>query len=293
LTAPIDRDLILTANFRYVQQTYTLTTNVFPSGCGYVSRSPYKETYAVGEEVDLRATPYSGYAFSGWTGVPNGLRSSTVIKMNEDKTVTANFYRKSLSTPTYQSSTPEPRYETSYSYYDTKEYRANIKKGNLTAAGHKSVTGFLIGFGGNVGYNESSLDDGGHVAGQLGIVHSRPISERIVSLNVEGNILAGQAFSDFLDNDFFFGFNMPLTVLLQLKLFSLEAGVDGDLLFCDDLMLLNAGFVVGVGFLGNIQQISSWYSGYHNKKESARFFYRYCGGIKYSKGHLFGFWYLF
>jgi hypothetical protein len=145
LTAPIDRDLILTANFKYVQQTYTLTTNVFPSGCGYVSRSPYKETYAAGEEVDLRATPYSGYAFSGWSGVPNGLRPITVIRMNEDKTVTANFYRKSVMTPTSEGHTTWNSGNTTSYNYPSKQ---TGRRGLYFAPKYQTPVGTPLRYGG-------------------------------------------------------------------------------------------------------------------------------------------------
>jgi hypothetical protein len=144
LTAPIDRDLILTANFKYVQQTYTLTTNVYPSGSGYVSRHPYKETYAAGEEVDLRALAYSGYAFAGWSGVPNDLRPNTVIRMIEDKTVTANFYKKSITT---------------YNVPQSEEYRA--KKHHVTAISLDVIGAGLFVYGFNRNSHVKDNVDGG------------------------------------------------------------------------------------------------------------------------------------
>ena len=94
LTAPVDRDLTLTANFRYIQKTYTLLTGVSPRNGGYVTRNPDKAAYTSGETVTLTAAPESGYKFTGWAGVPAGRKNRVTVAMDGDKTVTANFYRK-------------------------------------------------------------------------------------------------------------------------------------------------------------------------------------------------------
>jgi hypothetical protein len=75
----------------YTGTQYTLTVNVNPLGSGLVSRNPDKATYFVGEQVALTATANSGYSFSNWSGDGSGTEGSTVITMNSDKTVVANF----------------------------------------------------------------------------------------------------------------------------------------------------------------------------------------------------------
>ncbi|HEX6430568.1 MAG TPA: T9SS type A sorting domain-containing protein, partial [Niastella sp.] len=71
--------------------TYSLTTNVSPSGGGSVSRSPNATTYASGTVVTLTATPASGYTFTGWSGGASGTNTSTTVTMNANTSVTANF----------------------------------------------------------------------------------------------------------------------------------------------------------------------------------------------------------
>jgi len=70
---------------------YTLTTNVYPSNGGYVSRSPNQTTYTPGTTVTVTATPYSGYSFTGWSGASTSTSSSVTITMSGNKTLTANF----------------------------------------------------------------------------------------------------------------------------------------------------------------------------------------------------------
>jgi len=88
----------------------------------------------------------------------------------------------------------------------------------------------------------------------------------------------GEAFDYYYDFGIF-GFNVPVTALMQWGFFSLEAGADMDLLFGDDQTLFNAGFVVGAGI------------GF-SKKHSRRYFYRYCGGYNFGT-HVVGMWWLF
>jgi uncharacterized repeat protein (TIGR02543 family) len=71
--------------------TYSLTTNVSPSGGGSVSRSPNATTYAPGTVVTLTATPASGYTFTGWSGGARGTSTTTTVTMNANTTVTASF----------------------------------------------------------------------------------------------------------------------------------------------------------------------------------------------------------
>jgi len=97
-------------------------------------------------------------------------------------------------------------------------------------AERRPTTGFSLG----VGFSSS------HTAFQLGVAHSRPVSGNGISINAEGNIQIGRA--DYPDGEGtdIVGLNVPLTVLLQLSVFSLEAGVHGDVLFGDDETVFNA-----------------------------------------------------
>jgi uncharacterized repeat protein (TIGR02543 family) len=71
--------------------TYSLTTNVSPSGGGSVSRSPNATSYTAGTVVTLTATPASGYSFTGWSGGASGTSATTTVTMNANTSVTANF----------------------------------------------------------------------------------------------------------------------------------------------------------------------------------------------------------
>ena len=156
---------------------------------------------------------------------------------------------------------------------DVELVKAQMGLEPQTAAERKPMTGFLAG-------SAFSFSGGEHWAAQLGIVHSRPMTENVLSLNVEGNILIGGAWYPYSYSSFgFFGFNVPVTALMQWGFFSLEAGADMDLLFGDDQTLFNAGFVVGAGI------------GF-SKKHSRRYFYRYCGGYNFGT-HVAGMWWLF
>lgn len=48
---------------------YSLEVAVQPSGSGSVSVSPRKTKYSAGEQVILKATPYSGYELDHWEGI--------------------------------------------------------------------------------------------------------------------------------------------------------------------------------------------------------------------------------
>ena len=68
---------------------YTLSTSVSPSGSGTVT--PASGTYDDGTEVELTATPASGYRFDNWSGDATGTASSVSLTMDAEKSVTAHF----------------------------------------------------------------------------------------------------------------------------------------------------------------------------------------------------------
>jgi hypothetical protein len=147
---------------------------------------------------------------------------------------------------------------------DTTETQSIISE--IPKRNHK--TGFSFGF-----YPKS-----GGVLFSVGVIHSRRMLEELMSFNIEGNLWGVYA-ETVKNSKFDVGFNLPLTALFQLSIFSVEAGVHGDLLFDHDATLLNAGFVAGAG-IGT------------NKKHPLRLFYRYSGGYKFY-AHIIGMWWLF
>ena len=88
VTITMDGNKALTANF---QKTYTLTTNVSPTGGGTVSRSLNQTCYVPGTSVTVEAIPASGYEFTGWSGASTSKSASVTVAINSDLEMTANF----------------------------------------------------------------------------------------------------------------------------------------------------------------------------------------------------------
>ena len=72
-----------------VPSQYSLTVNTI--GNGTVLKSPDKSLYEPGENVQLTASPLSGYIFTGWTGAIVEATNPVTITMTGNLTVTANF----------------------------------------------------------------------------------------------------------------------------------------------------------------------------------------------------------
>jgi hypothetical protein len=271
ITVTVNGAKMLTANFQYVQPAYALTTGASPPDGGAVSRNPDKKVYAPGEKVSVTATPANGYAFTGWTGTADGRTGAVggrsnrlTVTMDTDKALTANF----LHSPEPAARAPEPD-----AAYETTGKQADYE----TAPKRRPMTGFSLGSSFNSG-------DDGHLVAQFGIVHSRPVTKDVVSLNLEGNIWTGEAYYPYAsDNVGIFGLNVPVTVLLQGRFLYFEVGGDADLLFGEDQTLFNAGYVAGAGVSVNVGPQKKWVQ---------RYFYRYLGGYEYG-AHAVGLCWLF
>jgi uncharacterized protein YkwD/ribosomal protein L21E len=93
-TITMNGDYSITANFSNILMSYyTLTVAV--SGSGLTSPAAGQHTYTAGTVVPIIAMPASGYQFVNWTGnvgtVANTNAASTIIAMNGDYSITANF----------------------------------------------------------------------------------------------------------------------------------------------------------------------------------------------------------
>jgi len=86
VTIVMDSEKSITAHF--VAQ-YTLNASVSPSSGGAVS--PDSGTYDDGAELELTATPTSGYVFDYWSGDAAGASNPVTIIMDSDKSITAHF----------------------------------------------------------------------------------------------------------------------------------------------------------------------------------------------------------
>jgi len=84
----MDNHKTLTANFAPL---YTLTTEVYPSTGGSVSRNPNQQNYALGTNVTVTAEAKYGYTFIGWSGDLMSTYTSVTIRMDENKTLIAHF----------------------------------------------------------------------------------------------------------------------------------------------------------------------------------------------------------
>ena len=93
-TITMTKDMDVTANFladAAPPGNYTLATSASPSGSGSITVSPLRGSYTPGEIVTLTANPASGNTFASWGGDASGSTNPTMIVMNSNKSVTANF----------------------------------------------------------------------------------------------------------------------------------------------------------------------------------------------------------
>jgi uncharacterized repeat protein (TIGR02543 family) len=102
-TAPANQSVTITANTQttvsasytgIAPSTYTLTLSQGGSQ-GYIANSPFGSgtgnIYNAGSLVQLTANANTGYHFTGWSGDASGTANQTIITMNGNKSVTANF----------------------------------------------------------------------------------------------------------------------------------------------------------------------------------------------------------
>jgi len=74
---------------------YSLTTNASPSWAGTITADPPPncdaDGYEPGTEVELTASPNSGWHFTAWSGAASGDSHTASVIMDSHKSVTANF----------------------------------------------------------------------------------------------------------------------------------------------------------------------------------------------------------
>jgi len=102
-TVTIDGNKTVTANFELIPPTqYTLTMAVDPEGGGSTDPTVGEHTYNEGTVVDITATPADGYQFVNWEGdVANSNSATTTVTIDGNKTVTANFEKKTCKISGY------------------------------------------------------------------------------------------------------------------------------------------------------------------------------------------------
>ncbi len=74
----------------FFKNSYSLTIFAID---GSVTKDPNKVSYKDGETVTLEAVPNTGYNFTNWSDALSGSTNPATLVMDEDKLVTANFYK--------------------------------------------------------------------------------------------------------------------------------------------------------------------------------------------------------
>ncbi|CAL2108265.1 conserved exported hypothetical protein [Tenacibaculum sp. 190524A02b] len=88
LIITMDADKNITANYSKIQ--HALTTSA-TNGTIITNPNATNGTYDYGTNVELTATPETGYQFDGWSGDATGNSNPLTITINTDKNITANF----------------------------------------------------------------------------------------------------------------------------------------------------------------------------------------------------------
>jgi uncharacterized repeat protein (TIGR02543 family) len=76
------------------QKTYTISTEVTPTGSGSIEISPAKPEYEDGEIVTLTATPNQYWEFQNWQGDGDGNGNSIQMTINSNKKVVGVFVKR-------------------------------------------------------------------------------------------------------------------------------------------------------------------------------------------------------
>jgi Bacterial Ig-like domain (group 3)/Divergent InlB B-repeat domain len=143
---------------------YLLTTGANPSNGGSVTPAS-GSYYPASAQVNLTATPSSGYNFSNWTGnVANPSSASTTVFMSAPETVTANFGHNASPTTTALTSSLNPsKFGQSVIFTATVTPTAGgTPTGNVTFADGVNVLGVVALNGGQAMLTTSLLGAGSH-----------------------------------------------------------------------------------------------------------------------------------
>ena len=89
-------DVDVTANFKKIEKTASLTLAVSPDSSGTTNPAVGAHTVPVGAHTEIEALPADGYFFVSWTGIgaadmEDPYSAKTLVTISGDTTVTANF----------------------------------------------------------------------------------------------------------------------------------------------------------------------------------------------------------
>lgn len=77
----------------FTQNSYTLSLST--TGSGTATQDPVGPSHLSGTDVEITATPLTGWNFTGWSGDLNSLDNPATVKMDDNKLITANFLQNS------------------------------------------------------------------------------------------------------------------------------------------------------------------------------------------------------
>lgn len=126
-TFVLSANTTLIANFAV--SAYTLNVTAVN---GTVVKNPDNATYNNGDNVELTATPNSGYEFLNWTGDATGTNNPLTVLMDGNKNITANFVL--IATAGGECATPAVDLGTAGNY-------AILAESGISTTGTTSVTG--------------------------------------------------------------------------------------------------------------------------------------------------------
>jgi len=82
--------LVIASTVAFCVESRAVTLTIHATN-GSVTADPDKSDYTLGEVVELRPKPNTGYCFTGWSGDARGKSLVLNLTMDSDKTITANF----------------------------------------------------------------------------------------------------------------------------------------------------------------------------------------------------------
>jgi len=122
--------------------TFTLTTNVSPSGAGSVS--PSGGEYDSGVVVTLTATAASGYTFDYWSGSVASTSPTITVTMDADRSVTAHFIEE-VVVPTVLFSDDFSNEGSGWVTYNESDGQVFYRNGYLYIKDYTTPTGTIYG----------------------------------------------------------------------------------------------------------------------------------------------------
>ncbi|MDR2692887.1 MAG: hypothetical protein LBB74_01565 [Chitinispirillales bacterium] len=173
------------------------------------------------------------------------------------------------------SAAPARSYETPAPCMPSKEEPVKAGEGAVEAGTpRKSKTGFVLGYGlsGKAGIM------------QLGGVHIRPITEKVISLAVETNFRFGEwnsRFAEYSETISYYGINIPVLCTFEKSVFFSEAGAFLDVLSAKNDRTSESAWMTNIGVaLGGGLAFGKGYTQYFYRFNYGTAYYSHAFGIR-------------